>query len=545
MKIRDTGVLSVEFIAHRRHMAISIAAMTGGLAAAGCSIGDDLDAVEIRETLVSDHLDEMLRDADGLENLLRAMPKGGDLHSHTSGAITTEKLIQWGSEDGACVHPTTSVASNPCAAGTVALTSATPGSALYQQVLGAWSMEGFTGPLLAAHQHFFDAFGKYGAIQIDSRNDDSYADVMSKAGRNKQVYIELLQGFGSGAGAGIAAGIFQPTDIWDQPTLLMRRKQIIEHPNFAPAIAAQAASIAATFSGARALLGCETSSPDPGCNVAVRLQVAANRTGSRVAVFGQWVYALELAQAVPEMVGLNLVSPEEHPNSLQFYNDEMFALGVLDTFNDTSAGRKNVHVSLHAGELIPEVVPSPVDLTFHIRRAVEVAHAERIGHGVAVLRETDGDGADDLLRDMSDAGVMVEICLTSNRVLLNAAAEDHPLNRYRREGVPVALATDDQGILRGDISDEYIAAVVDQGLGYRDLKKMVRASLEHAFVEGASLWRSRDEFRRPVDACRRDQLGARRPSTACATFLAANKRAELQWTLEGQFESFEKGIVLQ
>lgn len=497
------------------------------------------------EARVDNHLRSLRNDPVALEGFLAGMPKGGDLHSHTSGAITTEKLIQWGSEDGACVNTTTFVASNPCAAGTVPLASAPPGSQLYGDVLAAWSMEGFQGPLLAAHQHFFDAFGKYGAVQIDSRNDDSYADVLSKAGHNNQIYVELLQGFGSGAGAGIANSVFQPGDVWDEATLLARRQQIINHPNFAPAIAAQKASIAATLSGARVLLGCGTASPDPGCNVDVRLQVAANRTGSRVAVFGQWVYAYELAQQVNEVVGVNLVSPEENANSLQFYEDEMFALGVLDDFNDTTPGRKTVHVSLHAGELIPDVLSSSQQnhLTFHIRRAVEVAHAERIGHGVDVLGETDGDGVNDLLKDMRKEHVAVEICLTSNRVLLGADGAEHPLSKYRKRNVPVALATDDQGIFRGNITDEYVAGVVDQGLGYRDLKEMVRASIEHAFVEGASLWQRVDDFDKTVHACSCDTLGAASPSASCAGYLAANKKAAIQWKLEAQLAAFEHGVL--
>jgi adenosine deaminase len=508
-----------------------------------CGAGDDLDAVEYSESLADRRLDELLGDEARLLAFVRDMPKGADLHSHTSGAITTEKLLRWGAEDGACIHPTTLVASNPCAPETIPLASAPPGSDLYQRALGAWSMEGFTGPLLAAHQHFFDAFGKYGAVQIDSRNDDSYADVMAKAGRDHQLYVELLQGFGSGAGAAIANRVFQATDVWNKETLLARRQQIIADPAFAPAVAAQAASIAATFAGARTLLGCDTSSPDPGCAVEVRLQVAANRTGSRISVFGQWVYAYELAQAVPELVGVNLVSPEENANSLRYYDDEMFALGVLDELNDSAVGRRQLHVSLHAGELIPEVVPDPIDLTFHIRRAVEVGRAERIGHGVDVLGETAGDGADDLLRDMREAGVMVEICLTSNRVLLGAQGDLHPLGRYLQDRVPVALATDDQGILRTSVVDEYLAAVVDQGLTYRQLKQLTRTGLEHAFVEGASLWRERDDFRKPVEACRRGRLGAATPSAGCAAYLAAHKRAALQWRLEGELAAFEDSII--
>ncbi|MHB1793689.1 MAG: hypothetical protein ACYCPO_01870 [Acidobacteriaceae bacterium] len=45
-----------------------------------------------------------------------------------------------------------------------------------------------------------------------------------------------------------------------------------------------------------------------------------------------------------------------------------------------------VHLSLHAGELAPGLVP-PNGLRFHIREAVDLGHAQRIGHGVDVMYE--------------------------------------------------------------------------------------------------------------------------------------------------------------
>lgn len=516
--------------------------MAAALWLAGC--GEELTAEE-RELQVRDHMESIRGDSSALRTFLQDMPKGGDLHSHTSGAITTEKLIQWGAEDGACVNPTTYVASNPCQAGATPLSATASDRNFYNSVLSAWSMENHPGPLLSAHQHFFDAFGKYGAVQTDARNDDSYADILSKAGQNKQVYVELMQGFGSGAGGNIASGLFGPSDAWDATTLLAKRQQIIAVPSFTTALNNQATSIAATLKGTRELLGCNTASPDPGCDVDVRLIVSANRTGTRAAVFGQWVYAYELAQIVPEIVGINLVSPEENANSLAYYNDEMFALGVLDDFNDSTPGRKTVHISLHAGELIPEVLtPATQDhMTFHIRNAVEKAHAERIGHGVDVLTETAGDGVEDLLKDMSAAGVTVEICLTSNKVLLGASGTKHPLSKYLEQKVPVALSTDDQGILRGTITDEYVAAATDQGLDYSKLKYMARVSLENAFVEGDSLWSQSEGYGQPVSACAKQDLGVEPASAACQDFLNANKRAALQWKLEGQLTAFENGFV--
>ena len=251
-------------------------AVIGTLVLVGC--GGELSAEE-REAQARDQMELLRPDTAALESFLRDMPKGGDLHNHTSGSITTEKLIQWGAEDGACVSPTTYVASNPCAAGAVPLSNTASDRVLYTSVLGAWSMEGFSGPLLDAHQHFFDAFGKYGAVQTDARSDDSYADILSKAGNNKQIYVELMQGFGAGAGGNIAAGLFSPSDTWDAATLLAKRQQLIATPAFTTALNDSAASIASTLSGARQLLGCDTATPDPGCDVEVRLIVVSQPHG--------------------------------------------------------------------------------------------------------------------------------------------------------------------------------------------------------------------------------------------------------------------------
>ncbi|AKF85686.1 adenosine deaminase [Myxococcus fulvus] len=520
-------------------LSLVVVAMTLGLSA--CRDDPDPPTPRPPEDLTQEHMETLRSNPTALAAFLRDMPKGGDLHSHTSGAITMEKLIQWGSEDGACVNPTTYVASNPCEQGATPLSNTASDRALYDAVMGAWSMEGFTGPLLEAHQHFFDAFAKYGAVQTEARGDDIYADILSRAGHHNQVYVELMQGFGASTGGRLAAPLFSPTDPWDAPTLLSKRAQLIALPEFQTALTRQAESIASFLVGSRQVMACGTPQADPGCDVEVRLLVSANRTAERANVFGQWVYAFELAQRVPQIVGVNLVSPEEHPNSLAYYNDEMFALGTLDDHNDTTPGRKTVHVSLHAGELIPEVL-KPEDqghLRFHIRNAVKLAHAERIGHGVDVLGETDGEGVDALLRDMREAGVLVEICLSSNNVLLGVKGTDHPLSAYLVEKVPVTLATDDSGILRGDITQEYVAAAAVQGLDYKTLKQLARASLEHAFVEGDSLWAQRDVFTTLAAACAQDDAGEAGPSSSCQTFLGANTRAALQWRLEAQFTSFE------
>jgi adenosine deaminase len=198
-----------------------------------------------------------------------------------------------------------------------------------------------------------------------------------------------------------------------------------------------------------------------------------------------------------------------------------------------------VHIALHAGELAMGLVP-PEDLAFHIRASVERGHAERIGHGVSVMNEKDPIG---LLREMAARNVLVEICLTSNDLILGVSGDDHPLPTYIKYGVPVALATDDEAVSRSDMTYEYLRAVETYHFSYPDLKRMARQSLEHSFLPGQSLWADTKVVFRTASACAADFPGAEAPSAVCKQFLTANERAAEQWKLEGEFANFEKSMT--
>ena len=104
--------------------------------------------------------------------------------------------------------------------------------------------------------------------------------------------------------------------------------------------------------------------------------------------------------------------------------------------------------------------------------------------------------------------------------------------------MPVALATDDEGVSRSDMTHEYLRAVQTYDfLSYKDLKRMARMSLEHSFLAGSSLWAS--DFH-PAAACANDRAGESKLSNPCQKFLDANERAQMQWKLEEEFAKFEK-----
>jgi adenosine deaminase len=246
-------------------------------------------------------------------------------------------------------------------------------------------------------------------------------------------------------------------------------------------------------------------------------------------VFAQTLLGFEAASADPRIVGINYAQPEDDYTAMSNYALHMRMLAFLHGFYP------RVHISLHAGELAPGLVP-PDGLCCHIRQAIEVAQAERIGHGVDVMQE---DRPYELLKEMAARHVMVEINLTSNDVILGVAGKEHPFPIYRRFGVPVALSTDDEGVSRIDLTHEYVRAVQTYGLSYADLKKIVRTSIEHSFLPGANLWREPDVFGQPVSPCGHDALGAAKPSAACASFLQSSEEAQQQWELERRFAAFE------
>jgi len=140
---------------------------------------------------------------------------------------------------------------------------------------------------------------------------------------------------------------------------------------------------------------------------------------------------------------------------------------------------------------------------------------------------------------MAQRKVLVEICLTSNDVILGVKGSEHPLSAYRKYGVPVALATDDEGVSRIDMTHEYLRATETYGFSYTDLKQMARQSLEHSFLPGQSLWSSTEPFR-AIESCADSMT-----SPACKKFLDANDRARVQSDLEKQFAGFELAVAGQ
>ncbi|MBV9267150.1 MAG: adenosine deaminase, partial [Acidobacteriaceae bacterium] len=81
-----------------------------------------------------------------------------------------------------------------------------------------------------------------------------------------------------------------------------------------------------------------------------------------------------------------------------------------------------------------------------------------------------------------DRHIDVEINLTSNAQILGVEGVNHPFPVYRKHSVPTTISTDDEGVSRSHITQEYQRAVLTYGLSYPDLKQLVRNSIEYSFL---------------------------------------------------------------
>ncbi|TMR94507.1 adenosine deaminase [Nonomuraea basaltis] len=159
----------------------------------------------------------------------------------------------------------------------------------------------------------------------------------------------------------------------------------------------------------------------------------------------------KLATRHEQVIGMGLAGDESHPLA-------PFA-EVCDAARDAG-----LHLAHHAGEA------AGAD---SIREALDLGHAERLGHGIRVLDD------DALVAEVRERGIPLEVCPTSNVLLgLVPSLADHPLPRLRAAGLAVTINTDGETAL----ADEYTRLRDVFGYGDDDLAELARASIDASFA---------------------------------------------------------------
>jgi len=468
-----------------------------------------------------------------LRAFLDQFPKGADLHVHLSGAVYAETFIRDAAEDGVCVDKVALSFAKPPCVGNLIPASELSGNMtaanqnIYDRLINSFSMRSFVPTSgFSGHDQFFATFDRFGGL--GKRHVGEWVDeIASRSASQNQQYLELMETPAFGHAAQIAQEIG-----WN-PDFAKFRQQLLDK-GLRDEVAIDREQMKSTEARRHELERCGTKQAAPACQVEIRYIYQVLRAFAPEQVFAQTLLGFETVQASMDAhddtwVGINFVQPEDGFVSMRDYTLQMKMVDYLHSVYP------KVHITLHAGELAPGLVP-PEGLRFHIRQAVELGHAERIGHGVDVMYETDSPG---LLKEMAQKHVMVEVNLSSNHGILGVSGDEHPFMNYRLAHVPVALSTDDEGVSRIDITNEYVSAAMQYHLSYAELKTLARTGMEHNFLSGESLWAAPDEFTALASACKGQQAGTEKPGASCRKFLDGSEKASAQWELERRFRAFE------
>ncbi|MGH9680310.1 MAG: adenosine deaminase, partial [Candidatus Acidiferrales bacterium] len=144
------------------------------------------------------------RDPLDLRAFLVRMPKGADLHYHTTGGIYAETFIREGEEDGLCIdlaahafvrpapEAKADVSGPSCGAGAAPESRAMSDQNVEDGLIDAFSMRSFM-PYAgdSGHDHFFAAFGKFGAVS--GKHAGEWLDeIVTRAAAQNEQYLELM-----------------------------------------------------------------------------------------------------------------------------------------------------------------------------------------------------------------------------------------------------------------------------------------------------------------------------------------------------------------
>jgi adenosine deaminase len=411
-----------------------------------------------------------------LTAFFQQMPKGGDLHHHFSGSIYAEPLLERAISENFYLNLETLAVSKikPEKGNWINFDSIKKLEKLdyyEQQIMQTWSVKDYNGSVPSDDQ-FFDSFMKF-ETTIQGHFAEGMLELKKRAVAENVSYIETqlstipcdmnvsdLSDFNT--------KLRQASAKKDEGAVLKLLDELYKSLQ-----KKDAKKYAEDFNtNFLAKLHKDLKIDDE--KFTMRYQNFVLRFMEPVDLFKNLVIAFISSSESKLTAGVNIVSPEHGQTSMKDYWLHMVMFKYChDKF-------PNVKYTLHAGELTLGLVQSE-DLTWHINDAIHVAGANRIGHGVDIAYEANSY---DLLRYMAKNNIPIEINLTSNEFILKVKENRHPFTLYKEFNVPIVISTDDAGILRSNMTEQYVLlAKRYQDVSYATIKQYVYNSINYSFIQ--------------------------------------------------------------
>lgn len=439
------------------------------------------------EARVGAHLDSIRHYPAALTAFFQAMPKGGDLHHHFSGSVYTESLVDAAFREDVYILPTTlEIREAPPQrprrqrSQWLRLSAWAAQIGRYEaerQLLRYWSVLDYEPGGGASYDDFFNTFPRFD-LAADQLFEAGLLEIKKRALADNIQYVETMYRRSR------LRNLPPEAANWNSQLLAIQQSQDTARlyallAEIQTRLAAPSAQRAAAYRSELEAIHQRMGLDEPG--FALRYQDYVLRVLPPAQVFADLLTAFQTVRSSPLLVGVNIVAPEHDPIALRDYWLHMYFYRFLHQ------RYPEVRYAVHAGELCLGLT-RPEHLRWHIRAAVEVAGAHRIGHGVDIPYEAD---AHELLRSLRRRGIAIEINLTSNEFILGVAGNRHPLPLYWQAGVPVVICTDDEGVLRTNLTEQYVLlAHRYPEFSYTDIKQLVYNGIRYSFIEEPALKRA-------------------------------------------------------
>lgn len=425
----------------------------------------------------NDHFEKIRNNEAQLTAFFSQMPKGGDLHHHFSGSIYAEPLLKHAiAQDFYLNVETMDVRKEKPATGNFQLFSSLQSNgtlATYQQkIMQKWSVKDYNYVDYPSDKLFFESFMKFEPA-IKGNFGQGLLELKNRAISENVSYIETQL---STIPTAMITDDLKSFNVKLRKLALLKDEKAITKSLdsvFNSLLKKNAESYAKDFNtNFVAKMHNDLKIDDK--QFTMRYQNFVLRFMEPVDLFKNLVIAFISANDSPLVAGVNIVSPEDGETAMNDYWLHMLM------FKYCHARYPNVKYAMHAGELTLGLV-LPEDLTWHISAAVYTAGANRIGHGVDLAYEKDSYN---LLRYMEKNSIPIEINLVSNEFILKVKENRHPFSLYKEFGVPIVISTDDAGILRTNMTEQYVLlAKRYQNVSYSDIKQYVYNSINYSFIK--------------------------------------------------------------
>ncbi|WP_020586947.1 adenosine deaminase [Desulfobacter curvatus] len=391
------------------------------------------------------------------------MPKGGDLHNHYSGSIYAETYLDWVADAGYWIDKETFKISKVKTDSSISVDQLRSDTKLYRKLLTFWSDKDYQN-----HYHlqlppdacFFNTFSYFGPISQSYHK--GLMILKERAIKENVSFIEIMLK---------SVGYSYPDTSFDEKirNAASDKSIFLLFDELSSKIDADDAFKNTIHAFIKTIEAAHKGIDDD--QFMMRYQTYASRNSSPSTVFSALYSAFKAVEQSDFLVGVNIVGPENGVVAIADYKLHMHMFAYLNK------KFPNVNRALHAGELTLGMV-RPKNLKFHISQAIQIANAQRIGHGVDLPYE---ENAISLLREIKEKSA-VEICFTSNEFILGVKGNDHPYLIYSAYGVPVVICTDDSGVSRNNLTGEYVLLAARYKPSYKTVKEYVYNSIKYSFL---------------------------------------------------------------